>query len=88
MNPRLPCIVNPEAPDNCTPILACEAPAVYSCGPRGCVCLDPPAPTLKCTVVITYPQNDPGTMYVSVPGACEASLELALAALLAKLLAQ
>lgn len=84
---RLPCTVNPAAPDNCTPILACEPPAVLSCGARGCLCVEPEPKVATCTFTVSYPANDPGAVLVTVPDACAASLEIALAALLARLLA-
>lgn len=87
-DPRFPCVVNPHAPDNCTPILACQEPAALSCTARGCVCQPAPPPVEKCAFTVTYPVNDPGTVLVSAPSdACAAGMELAVAALLARLLA-
>lgn len=90
MDSRLPCVVDPRRPDNCTPILACDAPAVLACNARGCTC-DVPAPTLPtiaCSFTVSYPADNPGAVLVTpMPDACAASLELAVAALLARLLA-
>lgn len=87
MEGRLPCVVDARRPDNCTPILACDAPAVLACTPRGCTCTIPAPTVAPCTATITYPADNPGAVLVAVPDYCAESLTLALAALLARLMA-
>lgn len=85
-DPRASC--SPQTPENCTPIPGpCEPPFVLACWPRGCACIVSPPPL--CNVTISYPSNDPANVFVTLPQgeACAATVELALAALLARLLA-
>lgn len=84
---RETCVVDPQRPDNCTPILRCDAPAVLNCTARGCTCEIPPPQIKQCTFVLVYPADQPQNVIVGSPDPSCPGLEFALAAVLAKLLA-
>lgn len=85
MDSRTPCVTDPQRPDNCG-FTVCAPPLAYSCNARGCVCVEPAAPTLACSFTVSYPADNPGNVMVTPPPDACPGLEIALAALLAKLL--